>query len=88
MDSQQLLAKLDSPPRWASNWCYFYLLTSAMLGLSSFFTLIMLVFAFDKLKKGQAGLLVAYSLALVFQAVGAMVMFWMCRSSLKSSEKK
>jgi len=84
MDAQQILNKLDSPPRWAANWCYFYLLTAALLGLSSFFTLIMLIFAFGKLKKGQTGLLVTYSMALVFQAVGAMVMFWMCRSSLKT----
>jgi len=82
----ELINKLDTPPRWASSWCYFYLLTAAMLGLSSFFTLMMLVFAYGKMKKGQVALLVAYSLALVFQAVGAMVMFWMCRSSLK--EKK
>jgi hypothetical protein len=84
MDTSTFLSKLDTPPRWASNWCYFYLLTAALLGLSSFFTLILLVLAYGKMKKGQLGLLVGYSIALVFQAIGAMVMFWMCRSSLKT----
>ena len=84
MDTQALLNKLDAPPRWASNWCYFYVLTAALLGLTSFLTLILLIFAYGSMKKGQLGLLVGYSIALVFQAISAMVMFWMCRSSLKT----
>ena len=84
MDTQALLTKLDAPPRWASNWCYFYLLASALLALTSFLTLILLIFAYGSMKKSELGRLVVYSIALVFQAISAMVMFWMCRSSLKT----
>lgn len=84
MDVQALLTKLDVPPRWASNWCYFYLLASALLGLTSFLTLILLIFTYSSMKKGDLIRLVVYSIALVFQAIGAIVMFWMCRSSLNT----
>ena len=86
MSDTGFLSQFDNPPRWARTWCYFYLLAAAMLGMSAFFTLLMLVFAYGKLKKGQAGILVGYSLAFVFQALSAMVMFWMCRSSLKEDK--
>lgn len=86
MLDNSFLTQFDNPPRWARTWCYFYLLAASMLAMSAFFTLLMLIFAYGKLKKGQASLLMSYSLAFVFQALSAMVMFWMCRSSLKQDK--
>ena len=80
-----ILDTVNRVPTWARNWCYFYLLSAALLALTSFLNLIMLVFRFSNLKKGQSAVLVAYCLALIFQAISAMVMFWMCRSSLKNA---
>jgi hypothetical protein len=80
-----ILDSVNRVPPWARRWCYFYLLSAALLALTSFLTLIMAIFTFSNLKKGQGTMLVAYCFALIFQAISAMVMFWMCRSSLKNA---
>lgn len=45
MSDTGFLSQFDKPPRWARTWCYFYLLAAAMLAMSAFFTLLLLVFA-------------------------------------------
>ena len=79
------LKRLDDPPRWARTWCYFYMLASAMLAMSAFFTLLMIVFLYGKLKKEQVGMLVINVLVFVLQSITAAVMFWMCRGALKNN---
>jgi len=80
-----MIEELDKPPRWARNWCYLYLVAAILLALFAFLLLITFIVAFDAIKKkGAIGTMVIYTLAFVGQAFGAMVLFWMCRSSLKT----
>jgi len=82
---EELLAKFDKKPTWARNWCYFYLLSAALTALTAILTLMMLIFGFSEIsRKGAFGKVALYIVAFVFQAVSSMVMFWMCRSSLKN----
>ena len=81
-----MIEELDKPPRWARNWCYLYLVAAILLGLFAFLLLIAFIVAFDAIKKKDAiGTMVIYTLAFVGQAFGAMVLFWMCRTSLKDA---
>lgn len=74
----------DNPPRWARTWCYYFLVGAVLAGLTSILTLGLLVTSYSEIAKSSGGALKvgAYSLVLVIQAVNAMVLFWMCRSSL------
>lgn len=81
----EFLAQFDQKPQWASSWCYFYLLSAALTALTAILTLLLAVFSFTELsRKGAFGKVLLYSVAFVFQSVTSMVMFWMCRSSLKN----
>jgi len=63
-----------------------YLVAAIGLALFAFLFLIAFIVAFGTIKKkGAIGLMVIYTLTFVFQALGAMVFFWMCRSSLKDA---
>ena len=77
--------QLDTPPRWARSWCYFYLVAAVIAGLSSVVIFASLILSYETVakSKGGAALAAATGFAGVFQAVTAMVMFWMCRSALK-----
>ena len=82
--SPEDLSKFDKTPEWARDWCYFYMLSSAMSALTAVLTLLLLVFGFAEIyKKGRIGIVFLYLVAFVFQSVSSMVMFWMCRTSLK-----
>lgn len=76
---------LDTPPRWARSWCYFYLAAAIVAGLSAVIIFGGLLFSYEAVAKtkGGASLAAVSALAGVFQGVTAMVMFWMCRSALK-----
>jgi hypothetical protein len=77
---------LDKPPRWARSWCYLYLVAAIGLALFAFLLLIAFIVAFDAIKKkGVIGTMVIYTGAFVLQALSAMVIFWMCRTSLKDT---
>jgi hypothetical protein len=77
--------QLDTPPRWARSWCYFYLVAAVIAGLSAVIIFVSLLVSYEAVSKtkGGASLAAATAFAGVFQAVTAMVMFWMCRSALK-----
>lgn len=82
---QEWLARFEKVPSWASNWCYFYLLSAALTALTAVLTLMLLIFGFSEISsKGKIGKVALYIVAFVFQAIASMVMFWMCRSSLKA----
>jgi len=53
--------------------------------LAALVTLLLLIITFGAKKGPNTGVFVIYSLGLSIQAITSMVMFWMCRSSLKSS---
>ena len=81
---ESLLARFEQRPSWASNWCYFYLLSAALTALTAILTLMLAIFSFSELsKKGSVSKVFLYLVAFCFQSVTSMVMFWMCRSSLK-----
>jgi hypothetical protein len=83
MDPEDL-SKFDKTPEWARDWCYFYMLNSALSALTAVLTLLLLAFGFEEIyKKGRIGIVFLYLVAFIFQSVSSMVMFWMCRSSLK-----
>jgi len=78
------LAKFDQKPRWAHNWCYFYLLSAALTALTAVLTLLLLIFGFSEMRaRGAVGKVLLYTVAFVFQAITSMVMFWTCRSALR-----
>jgi len=80
----KFLAKLEDKPTWAKDWCYFYLFSAALTALTAVLSLILIAVTFSELnKKGSLGKVALYIVAFVFQSVTSMVMFWMCRSSLK-----
>ena len=86
-----LLSRLDNPPEWASSWCYFYFFTGCLGVFASFLTLVMIGFTFPTLiKKGTNGLTIIALSAFIwlFQGITSIVMFWICRSSLKSKVKE
>ena len=79
-------SSLSTPPGWAFSWCWFFFVTSIIGGLTALLTVILIVISYSKLvKHGHVALLSVYVLALLTQAVTAMVTFWMCRVSLKPS---
>lgn len=75
----------DKPPAWARTWCFFYMVSAALMALTALMTLLVLATSYDTIvkSKGGVGVVVLYVLALGFQSVTAMVTFWMCRSALK-----
>ena len=78
------LEKYDTAPSWARDWCYFYMVSAGISALTATLTLLLLVFAFSEIfKKGRIGLVFLYIIAFIFQTISSLVMFWMCRSSLK-----
>lgn len=78
------LEKYDAAPSWARDWCYFYMFSAGVSAMTAVMTLLLLVFAFSEiLKKGRLGLVFLYIVAFIFQTASSLVMFWMCRSSLK-----
>jgi hypothetical protein len=85
MDLENIsLGSLDNPPRWASSWCYFYLLAAGILAFFALLSLLMLIFAFSAInKRGLTGKVLFYTFAFIIQAIGSLVFFWMCRNSLK-----
>lgn len=82
------MTSLDTPPGWAFSWCWYFFVASAVSAITAVLTLVTLVTMFSELnKKGSAPLLGIYVVALAVQSITAMVTFWMCRSSLKPSNK-
>lgn len=80
----QFLAQFEERPAWAKDWCYFYLFSAALTALTAVLSLILIVVSFSELnKRGSLGKVALYVAAFLFQSVTSMVMFWMCRSSLK-----
>jgi hypothetical protein len=80
----EFLAQFEKRPTWAKDWCYFYLFSAAITALTAVLSLIMIVLSFSELnKRGSLGKVALYIVAFGFQSVTSMVMFWMCRSSLK-----
>ena len=80
----KFLAKFEDRPAWAKDWCYFYLFSAALTAITAVISLILVVLSFSELnRKGALGKVALYVVAFVFQSVTSMVMFWMCRSSLK-----
>jgi len=78
------LAKFDEKPKWASSWCYFYLLSAALTALTAILSLLLLIFGFSELsKKGAIGRILLLIIAFLFQGTTSLVMFWTCRSALK-----
>ena len=81
---ESLLAKFEEKPKWAKNWCYFYLISAILTALSALLSLLMLIFGFSELsKKGAVGRMLLLVVAFLFQGTTSMVMFWTCRSALK-----
>jgi len=76
---------VETAPRWAYTWCYFYMFAGIANALAALVTLLLLIITLGAKKGPNMGVLVIYSLGLSIQAITSMVMFWMCRSSLKSS---
>jgi hypothetical protein len=80
----KFLAQFEERPSWAKDWCYFYLFSAAITALTAVLSLILIVVSFGELnKRGSLGKVALYIVAFLFQSVTSMVMFWMCRSSLK-----
>ena len=76
---------VETTPRWAYTWCYFYMFAGIANALAALVTLLLLIITLGAKKGPNTGVFVIYSLGLSIQAITSMVMFWMCRSSLKSS---
>ena len=70
---------LESVPGWAHTWCYVFAATAFLAIFSGFAAL----FAGKKL---GTGLVLLYLLSALIQAATMMTLFWMCRTSLGSTE--
>jgi hypothetical protein len=84
LEMEAWLAKFDERPRWARNWCYFYLLTSLLTAITAVLTLLLLIFGFSEFsRRGAVWKVLLYSFVFIAQGTTSMVMFWTCRSALQ-----
>jgi hypothetical protein len=67
---------MEKAPAWAFQWCYFFVgsaIASVIVGVTGL----------TMYKKLGPAVVTMYLIATIAQAMTAMTLFWMCRSSLK-----
>ena len=75
---------LETPPRWARSWCYYFMLGAFASALAAVGTLLVLATSYSEVAKSTGGVVKVgvYLLVLVVQALTSATLFWMCRASL------
>ena len=64
------------PPSWAYDYCYFFYFLAVIQVVLSIFAIVMM-------KKKEVPVIVAVLLGVAVQSLTSLMLFWMCRGSLK-----
>jgi len=78
MDIESIHASLDVVPKWAYQWCNVFLIVAVLSVAMGFFGILYG-------SKQSNGTIIVYLFSTVLQAITAMTLYWMCRSSLRNN---